>query len=101
MIASHLASVLDHPDHLARDLNWLEKKPLSVAVIPEFAQPVAQALFRHEAPMHVNDLARVLQIPIARLHGLLLEMELNGWVRWLPGRFVRMDVQFAAEEDFG
>jgi DNA processing protein len=101
MIASHLASVLDHPDHLARDLNWLEKKPLSVAVIPEFAQPVAQALFRHEAPMHVNDLARVLQMPIARLHGLLLEMELNGWVRWLPGRFVRMDVQFAAEEDFG
>lgn len=101
MIASHLASVLDHPEHLAQDLNWLEKKPLSAVVIPEFAQPVAQALFRHMAPMHINDLAHALHMPISRLHGLLLEMEMNGWVRWLPGRFVRMEVQFASQEDFG
>ena len=73
MIASHLASVLDHPDHLARDLNWLEKKPLSVAVILNLLSLWLRHCFvtRHRC---VNDLARVLQIPIARLHGLLLEM---------------------------
>lgn len=44
-----------------------------------------------ESPVHIDDLIVQAQLPAARLSSLLLELELSGLVRQLPGkRFARM-----------
>ncbi len=62
----------------------------SAAVLPESPLREVLEVFRREESIHIDDAATALQTSIASLSHAILQLELGGWLRALPGsRYVR------------
>jgi DNA processing protein len=97
LIAVHAAAILPAPEDIPRILGWEVSAPLQERLFPADAREVALALARHGAPMHIDDLALSLQLPPHDVQALLFELELDGHIRALPGRFVKLSSTFSPD----
>lgn len=95
LIAVHAAAILPAPEDIPRILGWEVSSPPQERLFPADAREVALALARHGAPMHIDDLALSLQSAPQEMQALLFELELEGHIRSLPGRFVKLSSTFS------
>ncbi len=91
LIRTHKAQIYTGVEDFLAALSWQEGKESSKGeiVIPEhFTQEETQvvALLRKKGEMSIDDLTWESQIPPGKLANLLLNLELQGYVRSLPGK---------------
>lgn len=92
LIRTHKAQIFTGVDDLLESLSWLPtptKNNATPALIPEhFTQEESQivALLRQRGEMPIDDLTWESKIAPGRLATMLLNLELQGYVRVLPGK---------------
>jgi DNA processing protein len=91
LIRSHKAQIFTGVEDLLESLSWLpnsSSSKTSVALPEHFTQEESSivALLRQKGEMHIDDLAWESQIPAGKLATLLLNLELQGYIRVLPGK---------------
>ncbi|MBK8680071.1 MAG: DNA-protecting protein DprA [Sphingobacteriales bacterium] len=92
LIKANIASLIENAKDVVAILNWPEnpnaptqptKQALLFDLMPN-EQTVMVAL-RNENPQHIDKLVQTTQMPLQTLSGILLNLELNGLIRTLPG----------------
>ncbi len=89
LISTNKAQIFTGVDNLLDSLNWLSDKPSFTMAIPEhFTQEESQivALLRQKGEMHIDNLTWESRVSAGKLATLLLNLELQGYVRVLPGK---------------
>ncbi|MFN4146559.1 MAG: DNA-processing protein DprA [Runella sp.] len=91
LIRSHKAQIFTGVEDLLESLSWIPSvtdKTTSAPMPEHFTQEESQivALLRQNADMHIDHLTWESQIPAGRLATLLLNLELQGYIRALPGK---------------
>ncbi|MFN8343595.1 MAG: DNA-processing protein DprA [Spirosomataceae bacterium] len=92
LIRAHKAQIFTGVDDLLESLSWLpdsSKSTPSTTALPEhFTQEESQivAMLRQKGEMDIDDLTWQSQIAAGKLATLLLNLELQGYVRTLPGK---------------
>jgi DNA processing protein len=96
LIARHTAAILTSPVDIPSILGWEIEKTQQTRLFPPEENEIAQLLARNGAPMHLDDLARLLNCPVSDLSSRLLKLELDSFIKWLPGRFLKLNGEFNA-----
>lgn len=94
LIARHTAAILSYPQEIPLVMGWDQKSPEQIRLFPPDEHEIAQQLARNGAPMHIDDLARKLDCPVSDLNNRLLKLELSSFIKWLPGRFLKLNGEF-------
>ena len=85
-IIEELSPILSEPDTSGNVMD-IVKKPLP-DLSPE-EHRIASSIDAY--PVHIDDLVRRMELPVATISGLLLSLELKGLIRQLPGKFFTRD----------
>lgn len=90
------AKLVEHAQDILEELHW-EDSPKTVEVesqVPDqaFRPSLSEAEGQvwdvlSQEPLHVDQIARQVEMGIARILSLLLELELKGLIKQLPGKF--------------
>ncbi|WP_224997399.1 DNA-processing protein DprA [Cesiribacter sp. SM1] len=92
LISRQQAHIYRSAEDLVNELRWNsskeEKKPLAASIpdLSEREQAVVNLLEQQPAGYQIDELSWRSQIPLSQLAGVLLELELKGLVRALPGK---------------
>ena len=91
LIADNKASILRSADDLALSLNWMTpstspapSQQKMVFDLPPDEQKVYDAIYQNDEPTS-ESLSDLTAIPLAALSALLLNLELKGYIRSIPG----------------
>lgn len=92
LIKENKANLIENATDIIELLNWSSNKinqsrqtALHIQLEPE-QELIFQSLQAHKDPLHIDKLSYACDILPAKLSGLLLELELMGIVRTLPGK---------------
>lgn len=98
LIKNMQASLIENADDLIAAMRWTPKTQdegyqlaidqLFVDLAPE-EQAIMEILHQNEEGIHVNSIVMELKMPYAPTSALLMQMELKGLVKSLPGSFYR------------
>lgn len=97
LIKNHRASLLESADDIATALRWQRNKNAQSASKPAATRPifvdlseeerrVVELLQPHDKGVHLDQIIHATQISTSRMAMLLLELEIRGIVRSLPGK---------------
>ncbi len=95
LIRNHKAGLLTCAPDLAYALGWEKpgsetKRPKKQMLLPVGLSADEQQLFellrQHEAPLAIDDLTMKANIPLSQLTMTLLNLEMQGYIRSLPGK---------------
>jgi len=80
-------------------MNWqLSEKPTKSVSMPELPlsltpeQEIIINLLRERNRLHIDEISYLSQLSSSRLSMILLEMEMNNWIRSLPGKMYELCV---------
>jgi len=99
IIANHKAHIFSGVDDFLKTMEWEEKKVLSKQT--DFLKELDQqqhavfSFIKEKKQVSVDVLSVVHQIPLGQLSGLLLTMEIAGFLKVLPGKFYALSDRFA------
>ena len=89
LISANKAQIFTGVENLLESLSWLTSKASVKATLPDhFTQEESQivALLRQRGEMHIDNLTWESQVSTGKLATLLLNLELQGYIRSLPGK---------------
>lgn len=89
LISANKAQIFTGVENLLESLSWLTTKAsVKVALPDHFTQEESQivALLRQRGEMHIDNLTWESQVSTGKLATLLLNLELQGYIRSLPGK---------------
>lgn len=92
LIRNNLASIFTSVEDLVENLGWeregavISKNTLLDTSLMSNDQVQVCTLLNEHGEMHIDTLSWKSQLSMNQLAGILLEMELNGWVKPLPGK---------------
>jgi len=89
LIKTESAKIALSPEQILRDLGFDKIAPINEKNNPKFTNPVAEKIYgilNHE-PIHIDVLMQQSGIDISTLLVVLLELEFNGNIRQLPGKY--------------
>ncbi|WP_428663642.1 DNA-processing protein DprA [Runella sp.] len=89
LISANKAQIFTGVDNLLESLSWLSNKSSVKIEVPEhFTLEESQivSLLRQKGEMHIDNLTWESQVSTGKLATLLLNLELQGYVRSLPGK---------------
>ncbi len=88
------AKLVEHAQDILEELHWeepfkpKEEEPQKTAGIAVLSQQEKQVWdFLSDEPLHVDEITRKSEIGISRILSLLLQMELKGLIKQMPGKF--------------
>ncbi len=95
LIRQNKAALIASASDLEYVLGWVTEKKTEIRQQELFPQPEGEAkvvleLLRNHGPMIVDELAVAADIPVSKLAGILLELELSGRVECLPGKVYQL-----------
>jgi DNA processing protein len=97
LISRHTAAILPSVDDFPKLMGWEEKGIEQQKLFPTDKKEIALALARHGAPMHMDDLTLALETSVKELQAILFELEMEGHIRLLPGRFVKLESEMVLD----
>lgn len=98
LIRLNRAALIQSAEDLVQSLGWQSQvgRQTSLLDSPTFAVPleheqqrIIDILHEHEDGIHVNSLVIEMQLPYAQLTTILFQMEMNGYLKSLPGGIYR------------
>ncbi len=91
LIASHRADLFQSTEYFLQQMGWDEeskkKKPQQqqlFVILSDDEQAIVDKLSTQES-LHIDQLARELNLPAYQLFSLLLDMEMKGFIKNMPG----------------
>ena len=92
LIKMNIAALIEGAKDVAYALNWEEETQgtqLSMFNEPEGEQGEIYKLIRQEKEASVNFLSITTGMPVAKVSSVLFQLEMDGWVKCLPGNIYR------------
>ncbi|HPQ07740.1 MAG TPA: DNA-processing protein DprA [Bacteroidia bacterium] len=99
LIKLQKAQMIENAEDFLYFMNWrLSNKPSkssSIAELPLSLNPEQEIVFnllREKNRLHIDEISYLAQLSNSRLSMILLEMEMNNWIRSLPGKMYELCV---------
>jgi len=98
LIRGNKAALLTCPADLAYSMGWErseDNKPVEQFMLPfdlsADEQNIYHIIQQHKAPLAIDDLSLKLNIPMSQITMALLNMEMQGYIRSLPGKAYKVN----------
>jgi DNA processing protein len=92
LIKAHQAHILSHPEDIIELLQWSSKpsfKDHEIPTMTEDEKRIFKTISESPEGLPIDEISWKTKIPLNKLAGILLGMELNGVVKSLPGKRYR------------